>query len=463
MAMSPELEALMKGVLETQEQLSQTLLRMNEAPNVATPIAPKGIEEQGTPAPAPTRRYITPEERIELSETLRTKSDAHLGQLFTSQARVKDQGIPLDLWLNTAGFAAQNAFNQLGRELQPDVAKALDTAGATALIRQDLEPVLYEVFVRQFPAYDRMPKEPANGLLHAWNQITAYGDAKFMAELGTVTDDTSTYARKSTNIAILATRRGISLKSQFAVMAGGMNYNPEAIELQGGLRAMAYRMQKTIFEGQAADSGGTADNELGLYDANAFTGLRSILNTANAWAFTPSTYDVTDPTTFPTSSFRNAIDAGILPIVQAGGMKPSIMWGHPSDKIAFDEQQDQNVRLVGPEYVDIGVGATAQAVNTLAGRIPFAVVPGDSISSYQYTGSTINGVASGSEVRDLYILDESTITLPYLGSPGPTVLEIPVGISGQLTHLYIVFLMNGLAVKVLPWNNKVRVKLGTWS
>lgn len=460
MTMSPELEALLKGVLETQEQIGQTLLKMNEAPNVATPIT-KGVEDQGTPAPH-SRRYITPEERLELSETLSTKSDSHLAQLFTSQARVKDSGIPLDLWLNTAGFAAQNAFNGLSRELQPDVMKALDVSGATALIRQDLEPVLYEVFVRQFPAYDRMAKEPANGLLHAWNQITSYGDAKFMAELGTVTDDTSVYARKNTNVAILATRRGISLKSQFAVMAGGMNYNPEALELQGGLRSMAFRMQKTIFEGQAADSGGTADNELGLYDENAFTGLRSILNTPNAYAFDPSTYAGTIASSI-TGSYRNAIDAALLPMIQAGGTKPSIMWGNPADKITFDEQQDLNVRLVGPNYVNIGAGATAQAVNTIAGQIPFAVVPGTAISSYQYTGSTINGVASGAEVRDLYMLDESTITLPYLGSPGPTVLEIPVGISGQLTHLYIVFLMNGLAVKVLPWNNKVRIKIGTWS
>ena len=113
--------------------------------------------------------------------------------------------------------------------------------------------------------------------------------------------------------------------------------------------------------------------------------------------------------------------------------------------------------------MNIGVGATAQAFNTIAGSIPFAVVPGDSIAHYEFTGTTVNSVATGADVRDMYLLDEGTITLPYLGSPGPTVLEIPVGISGQLTHLYIIFLMNGLAVKVLPWNNKIRVKLGTWA
>ena len=62
-------------------------------------------------------------------------------------------------------------------------------------------------------------------------------------------------------------------------------------------------------------------------------------------------------------------------------------------------------------------------------------------------------------MRDVYVLDEDSLSLPFLGTPGPTVLEIPIGISGQLTHLYIVFLMNGLALKVLPWHNKLRVKV----
>jgi len=445
MGMSPELEALLKGVLETQEQIGQTLLKMNEAPNVAAPATTASVENQGTPAP---RRYITPDERMELATTLRSKSTSDIATLITRQASVKDSGIPLDLWLNTAGFAAQNAFNQISGQLDPDIAKALDTGGAAALIRQDLEPMLYEVFIRLFPAYDRFPKEPANGLVHAWNQITAYGDAKFMAELGTVSDDTSTYVRQTTNVAILATRRGISLKSQFDVMAGGMNYNPEAIELQGGLRAMAHKMQKQIFGGNAAVASGTADDEYGLYDANAFTGLRQLLVT-NAVNLDPATFDWDDKSTWPGTSFRNQVDAALLPIIQAGG-RPSILWGHPQEKITFDEQQDPNVRLVAPNYVDIGVGVTAQAFNTIAGQIPFAVVPGDSIASY-HIGPTL--------YRDLYMLDEGSITLPYLGSPGPTVLEIPIGISGQLTHLYIVFMMNGLAVKVLPWSNKIRVKV----
>ena len=440
MALTPELEALRKSVLETHEQIGNTLLKLNEAPT-ATSIETVDVADQATPAPDKPRRYLTPDERIAMRSALRQKDTNSITQLITRQAAVQNTGIPLDLWLNTAGFSAQNAFNAMTAQLDPDIAKALDTTGATALIRQDLEPMLYEVFVRMFPAYDRFPKEPANGLVHAWNQITSYGGAKFMAELGTVTDDTNVYERKTTNIAILATRRGISLKSKFAVTHGGVDYNPEALELQGGLRAMSHEMQKQIFNGNATTATGTADDEYGLYDANAFTGLRSQL-TANAVSFDPAT----NPTT--TGSFRRAVDSALLPITQAGGM-PSIIWGHPQEKITFDEQQDPNVRLVGPDYVDIGVGVTAQRFNTYAGQLPFAVVPGDSIDDYSIGATTY---------RDLYMLDESSITLPYLGTPGPTVLEIPIGVAGQLTHLYIVFLMNGLAVKVISWNNKIRVQ-----
>lgn len=441
-----EMQELLRKNAEALETIGSTLEKMNSAPNVATPVA-KGIEDQATQAPKIQRSYLTPDERLTLDQTLKTKSDTELGALFSSQARVRNTGIPLDLWLNTAGFAAQNAFNDLSGQLNPEVAKALDTTGATALIRQDLEPILYEVFIRIFPAYDRFRKEPANGLTHAWNQITAYGDAKFMAELGTVSDDTSTYERKTTNVAILATRRGISLKSQFAVMAGGMGYNPEQIELQGGLRSIAHRMQTTIFEGNAANSGGTADNDLGLYDANAFTGLRQLLSTASAVNLDPAT----NPTT--TGNFRQAVDAAVQPIIQSGG-RPSVLWSSIYEKTTFNQQQDPNFRvLAGEQQTNLGVGIVADQINTVGGPVPWAVVPGDSINSYHSSSYSNNNV------RDMYLLDEESITLPYLGTAGPTVLEIPIGISGQLTHMYIIFLMNGLAVKVLPWNNKIRVKV----
>lgn len=414
--------------------IRSTLDKQNAEPSTAT-TAP--VEPGQATAAVPSRKYMTGSEMDDIRKELRKLSRSELSAAFMKQLHREDTGIPVGAWTRAGGSQVSELMAS-----SPEIRKALDTSGASALIRQDLEPILYELYVKMFPAFERFTKEPANGLVHAYNQITSFGDAKFMAELGTVTDDTSVYARKTANVAILGTRRGVSLKSQFAVLAGGAGYNPEQLELQGGLRAMSHRMQKTIFEGQSSDSGGTAANELGLYDANAFDGLRSILNTANV--------KNVDPTAGTPEDMRAAIDRACEEIQNAGG-EAQIIWVHPHEKVSFDLQQDKNVRYMN-SFVDVAPGVVTNAVNTVFGPLPIASVPGDSISTYTAT------TYSGNTVRDMYILDEGTITLPYLGSAGPTVLDIPIGISGQLTHQYIVFGMWGLAVKAIPFSNKVRVK-----
>jgi hypothetical protein len=447
--LSPEMLDLFRRNAETMEQIQKTLLAMNEQPMVgaaATPVVTQGVGE-GFTQPAP-RQLLSAKQMFEMRTELRQKSTPELMYLFSEQARQKNTGVPIDAWLNRAGYAAQERYNGLGGEITDDMTrKALDTGGAAALIRQDLEPILYELYVRQFPAFDRFTKEPANGLTHTFQQITNFGTAQFMGELGTVVDDKSTYVRQTTNVAIIATRRGISLKSQYAITAGGMSFNAEQLELQGGLRAMSLRMQQALFGGNGTDSGGTADNELGLYDANGFTGLRSILNTVRAKNIDPATNPDTD------GYIRRAVDKATVEITQAGGTKPSIAWTNPWDMETFNEQQDSKTRIVVPNQVNIGVGVTAREVNTIAGPVPFGIVPGDSISSYHSTEYSNN------LVRDIYLLDESSISMPFLGTDGPTVLDIPIGISGQLTHMFIIFGMWGLAVKAPQFSNKVRVKV----
>jgi hypothetical protein len=206
-------------------------------------------------------------------------------------------------------------------------------------------------------------------------------------------------------------------------------------------------MQKTIFEGQASDSGGTAANEFGLYDVNAFDGLRGTLNSARV--------QNVDPTAATPEDMRAAIDRACEQIQNAGG-EAQIIWVHPHEKVSFDLQQDKNVRYMN-SFVDVAPGVVTNAVNTVFGPLPIASVAGDSISTYN-TLNTDGSFNGGESVRDMYILDEGTITLPFLGSSGPTVLDIPIGISGQLTHQYIIFGMWGMAVKALPFSNKVRVK-----
>lgn len=436
MSESTQEPASLDQVLGFLKDIQGTLEKQNAVPTTAL-TAPVPTAAPATPEPRAVRKYMNVDEMDEIRRELRKLDRHQLSAAFMKQLHREDTGIPIAAWTRAGG----SQVTQLMAE-HPDIVRALDTAGASALIRQDLEPILYELYVKMFPAFERFTKEPANGLVHAFNQITSFGDAKFMSELGTVTDDVSTYVRQTSNVAILGTRRGVSLKSQFAVLAGGAGYNPEQLELQGGLRAMAHRMQKTIFEGQSSDSGGTAANELGLYDANAFTGLRSILNSARV--------KNVDPTAGTPEDMRAAIDRACEEIQNAGG-EAQIIWCHPHEKVSFDLQQDKNVRYMN-SFVDVAPGVVTNAVNTVFGPLPLATVAGDSISTYTAT------TYSNNTVRDMYILDEGTISLPYLGSSGPTVLDIPIGISGQLTHQYIVFGMWGLAEKAIPFSNKVRVK-----
>jgi hypothetical protein len=422
-----DIDPTLKSVFEALEEFGAKLDKMNEVPSTV----PTGVGDQSSDPPS---RILSAADRFEIREKLKTKSDAELRTMFSVQARQAHTGIPFETWANTGGMAVQTAVQG-----DPILTKALDTTGATALIRQDLEPVLYELYVREFPAWQRFAKEPANGLTHAYNQITSFGDAQFMTELGTVTDDVSVYTRKTTNVSVIATRRGISLKSQFAVLQGGAGYNPEALELQGGMRAIAHRMQKTIFQGNSTVTGGTASTEDGAYDANAFDGLRSILNQGIA--------KNVDPTASTPEDMRTALDRAAQEVMDAGG-RVNIIYCRPNEKVSFDLQQDKNVRYMNT-FVDVVPGVLTNAVNTVFGPLPLAVIPGDSIGIY-----TASAVSRG----DMYLLDEGTVSLPYLGSEGPTVLDIPIGISGQLTHLYIMFGMWGMAVKALPFNNKVRVK-----
>jgi hypothetical protein len=205
-------------------------------------------------------------------------------------------------------------------------------------------------------------------------------------------------------------------------------------------------MQKTIFQGQASNSGGTASNELGLYDPNGFTGLRSILNTADAVNFSP--YLTSNPDTFAA-----AIGATMVPITNAGGGVPNVVYMRAQEQQRLTDSLTSIQRSV--DRTEFVPGLTVPAIATGVGLVPVFGVPGDSIGTY--TATTF----SGKTVADVYVLDDNSIVLPYLGSPGPSVLEIPPGVSGQLTRLFIIYLFNGLAVLTLTHNNKARANLAT--
>lgn len=427
------------------DDFKQKLEALNSSPNTAA--LAQGPGEGSEPGSAYTRGLISLDDKVELMRELRKLDERQLHAAFYKQAAKKNMGVPIDIWMSAGG---QSVFEAVSRN--PDLQKMLDSSGGSALIRQDLEPIMYELFVRAFPAFDRFDKEPANGLVHTWTTNTDYGEAEFMSELGTVTDDRGTYVRETTNIAVIATRRGVSLKNQFAALQSGSGFNPERSELRNGLISVRAKMQRTIFQGNAetTESGGTANDEAGAYDADGFTGLRQILNSARVKNVDPAT----NPTT--TGAIRAAVERALVEIGDLGGTV-SVAYATYTDKATFDIQQDDRVRYDPANQVDVAVGVKTGGFNTVFGLVPMVGVPGPSIGTYT-TDSADGEFEGGETVSDIYLLDEATISMPYLGSEGPSVIEIPMGVTGQLTRLFIIFGMWGLAVKAPTFSNKVRVQ-----
>jgi hypothetical protein len=108
----------------------------------------------------------------------------------------------------------------------------LGSGGATGLndgsplTRQDLEPILYALFVRSFPAFERLRKAPSNGVVHAFNQIsqrdpnltsTSNTIGTVVTEIGAVSYTVSTLVRKTAIIAVFALGHGVFFKESAAV------------------------------------------------------------------------------------------------------------------------------------------------------------------------------------------------------------------------------------------------------
>ena len=430
----------LKNVLNALDQFGGTFDKANDEAVSGVALRAAGEDTPTTVTQPSLRRVVNEDDRVYIQRSLMGMSEQELAHLFHLQLNSPEaKGVPIAQWMSGTRGLMDIAGND------PVLTNLLDLSGGSALVRQDLDPILYTQFVKAFPAYDRIPKVPANGAVHSWRQVTSYGDAVFMSELGTVTDDTSVYTPQTTNIAIQNTRRGVSFKEQFAVTAGGMNWNPQQLEIQNGLIAMAHKTQKTIFQGNASNSGGTANSEAGAYDPNGFTGLRSILNIASAINVNP--YFTSNP-----ASFNISFGAAATAITDAVGVPPTVIFARAAEGQQFANAQLSIQRTV--DRMEFVPGVRVPAVMTNQGELPLVTVPGDSIGTY-------TAAVGGLTVADMYMLNESTVTMPYLGSPGPTVIEIPPGVNGQLTRLFIIYYMVGLAVTSLPYNVKVRVNQAT--
>jgi len=402
------------------------------------------IEKWAAQAPATQPiEAVTPESRagtdtwqemMELRSSLVGQSDATLARMIGFQmvkGAQEQQGIPLGKWLQGDRAAME--------VMQKDsfLSKALDTAVGTALIRQDLEPLLYAAFVRRFPLWDRIRKEPSNGLVHAYNRQDAAPDASFIAELGTVPSGNGTYTRAVANVAIAAIKVGVSVKMQLAAQQGGGGWNPETEEIAGGLVGLRRVLQRTLFSGNSTVPGKGATDPEGLFNVNAFDGLRGIIPAANKTLHDPANFSLTQ-------DFNNA--DSLLSVY--GGMS-SILVMDSRDKTAWMNEMEPAQRIMLPQTTIVPGLPTITGINLgNSGEVPILGIPGDEVGHYTY---------SGDDVRDAYFLDESTLSIPYLGSDMPTILDIPTGVDGTLSHVFILFQMAGLAAKIPNYLAALRI------
>lgn len=104
----------------------------------------------------------------------------------------------------------------------PDVFKAIDTT-ETALLRQDLEPLITKVDMKGTPLRKRWPRVPANGLTHEYTQRTSLGGpaaGSFYADGALPLDGNTRYVRKGKQIKAL----GQTGRVTGLMIVGGRNF-----------------------------------------------------------------------------------------------------------------------------------------------------------------------------------------------------------------------------------------------
>jgi len=289
------------------------------------------------------------------------------------------------------------------------------------------------------------------------------------SDLSSATNDTGLYAQSNTvNIAIFDTLRGVSLKELFAINQSGMTYSPETEEMLLGTIRLKSLIQRQIFQGNSGAAGvlslagypsswlastrATASSELGLANAAGFDGLRMItaggvpatLGAGSGYQtqYSTSAIAVDQDLTAGGGPFTitQAVNYGAAQVMNNGG-NPSILVGSPIvlNKLMNEQEGKQRTQE------DLIPGVPVMAINTVAGNLPYVYAPGSGTSTNSALG-TYNRASDGALVEDLYVLDESMITLRYLGSADIGVIEIPVGVDSNLSRRFILYAMMGLQI-----------------
>lgn len=382
---------------------------------------------------------LTADAREELQAKFATWSKTDITKAMAIQAiegAKAGAGIPFDRY-STAIECLIAQSKQRGAT--PLVQKLLDSAGAGALIRQDLEPMIHALFVKVFPAYEALGQKPSNGLVHAYQQVTTPGDAEFIGETQVVPSHTSTFVQQTTPIAIVGSERAVSLKSQAAVDAGGMNFNLGQEELENAVTSIIRKIQTTTLKGNYQVPTGTDLTEDGPFDALGFDGFRRVL-------------EVNKVLQLSGAPILDTIRRGVREAGDNGGF-PTLAFLDYRVKQNLEDQQIAAWRINAPT-VEVTPGLRVNSVNTPVGELGLVGVPG------RFFGPEVGyDEGSGVSVVDVYCLDTGKVSYVYLGSPGITVIELPTAVSGALTRQFLAFAMTGLEVAAPTFCAKVQIRV----
>jgi hypothetical protein len=368
------------------------------------------------------------------------------------------EGVTLHDWMN----GSDTGYNKTAMGLQDAAAKglfgnnsegvkkALDATTGAVLIRTDIEPVLYEVYLRRFPAAEVVRRIPANGIVHTYNRRTAPGDAVTITDLGDMSGamvNSTIGQQQNSHIATIVSPRAIGLKFKYAVQQSGMNFNIDGnnnLELIAAMYAIANKNQTLVLQGNSSTASKTLDDEEGLTDANGFNGLRTLLK-AGGTSINKATSD----------AFVDIVNKAVGQIMNAGGdVNNLLVFMSVAVRFALNLELQQFMRVTNK--TPGGGFDTALSANGLVTlgewltkimSVP-ANTQGTGLGYYTYSATT---------TEDIDVVDPAGLALAYLGSPTPVILELPIGFNHQLSNVYYPFLMNGLVFYTPEFGRKVRV------
>ncbi len=367
------------------------------------------------------------------------------------------EGVPLYDWLNqseggyakTAQALAEAAIKGGFGDNSEIIRRELDVTAGTALIRTDIEPVLYEVYLRRFPAAEAIRRIPANGILHTYNRRTAPGTATTIDDLGdmsaAMTNSTIGLAQNS-HIATIVSPRAIGLKLRYAVRQSGMNFGIDGndnLELVAAMYAIASKNQALVLQGNYSTAVKTLDDEEGVSDNKGFDGLRTLLKGAG-----------TSINKASSDAWIDCINRAVGQIMNAGGDVNNILvLMSVAVRFALNVEMQQFYRVnKGAAAGPFDTALSANGLVTIGEWLSRVLnIPANTqatgLGYYTYNGNP---------TEDIDVIDPSILALAYLGSPNPVILELPIGYNNKLSQVYYPFLMNGLVCYISEFLRKIR-------